>query len=100
LEIKDKIPYGYEVKKTNEGKCVFLKENQCTIYSLRPLICMFYPFELKFDKDKELHVFHFTHECPEVGRGRDFNKKDFERLFELAKVRLLKVAAEHQPVPK
>jgi Fe-S-cluster containining protein len=88
------------MKKTSEGKCVFSKENQCTIYSLRPLICRFYPFELKLGNDKELYVFDFTLECPGVGRGRDFNEEDFERLFELAQERLLKVAAEHQPVPK
>jgi len=80
------------MKKTNEGKCVFLKENQCTIYNLRPLICMFYPFELKFDNGKVLHVFSFTTECPTIGTGKSFNKRDFEKLFGLAQERLLRVA--------
>ena len=84
FQIADKTPFGYEMKKTIEGKCVFLKENQCTIYPLRPLICMFYPFELKFDKNKQLHVFDFTLECPGIGQGKDFNRVDFEKLFLLA----------------
>ena len=50
--VKDKLPYVYEMKKTSEGKCVYLKDKQCIIYPLRPLICMFYPFELKFDEVK------------------------------------------------
>ena len=99
-EINDKLPYRFEMKKTNEGKCVFLKENQCTIYSFRPLICIFYPFELKFDDFKILHVFSFTTECPTLGMGGSFGEKEFKRLFELAKERLLKVDGEHQAVPK
>src|SRR3990170_3732703 len=48
VKIKNKAPYKYEVKKTLEtGNCVFLENNQCTIYLKRPLICRFYPFELK-----------------------------------------------------
>ncbi len=61
---------------------------------------MFYPFELKFDDDKGLHVFSFTTECPSIGMSKSFDEIDFERLFELAQERLLKVAGEHHTVPK
>jgi Fe-S-cluster containining protein len=88
FQIGSKFPFAYEMKKTNMGKCIFLKENQCTIYLARPLICRFYPFELKFDKDKQLHVFNFTHECPGIGQGKDFSCIDFERLFDLAQENL------------
>jgi Fe-S-cluster containining protein len=87
-EITDKTPYGYEMKKSSEGKCVFLKGNQCSIYQLRPLICMFYPFELKFEKDKDQHVFGFTLECPGIDKGKTMTRKDFEKLFLLAQARL------------
>jgi Fe-S-cluster containining protein len=82
--INDKEPYCYEMKKTSLGKCNFLKDNRCSIYSLRPLICRFYPFQLKFDVDKEKHVFNFTRECPTINQGRPFTKKEFELLYELA----------------
>jgi Predicted Fe-S-cluster oxidoreductase len=80
-------PYIYEMKKF-EGDCVFLKDNKCTIYELRPLICRFYPFELKFDADKDTHVFSATSECPMIGQGKHLSKKDFEALFRLAEERL------------
>ena len=87
-KIVDKLPYAYGIKKTSEGKCVFLKDNQCSIYLLRPLICVFYPFELKFEKDKLLHIFDFTLECPGINQGKVVQEKDFKKLFELAQERL------------
>ena len=87
-QINDNNPYRYEMKKNNEGKCFFLKDNQCSIYSSRPLICRFYPFELKFNQDKDRHVFNFTFECPGIGKGKMLARKDFEALFLLARERL------------
>ena len=87
MEIKDKFPYAYEIKKASEGKCIFLKDNRCSIYPLRPLICVFYPFELKFDKDKVLHIFDFTLESPGIHQGKVVQEKDFKKLFELAQER-------------
>jgi Fe-S-cluster containining protein len=83
-----KKPYVAEMRKTSEGKCVFLKANRCTVYGVRPLICRFYPFELKFRGGKEKHVFRFTLECPAIGKGKKITKADFERLFTLARERL------------
>jgi Fe-S-cluster containining protein len=76
-------PYIYEMKKV-EGDCIFLKDHKCTIYELRPLICRFYPFELKFDADKDTHIFTATPECPMIGQGKQITEKDFEALFSLA----------------
>jgi Fe-S-cluster containining protein len=84
----DKAPYVYEMKKPTDGKCFFLKNNQCTIYTIRPLICRFYPFELKFAQDKNTYVFDFTLECPAIGKGKTLTKKNFEELFLLAKEKL------------
>lgn len=85
-EAVGKAPYGLEMKK-QDGKCVFLKkDNKCTIYAFRPLICMFYPFELKFDKNS--HVFDFTLECPGINRGKTVDAQYFKRLFELALQRI------------
>jgi uncharacterized protein len=86
-EVNGTRPYIYEMKKF-EGDCVFLKSNKCTIYEVRPLICCFYPFELKFDVDKDTHVFTATSECPMIGQGNQMTKKDFEALYALARERL------------
>jgi Fe-S-cluster containining protein len=87
IKILDRFPYTYEIKKTNAGKCIFLHDSQCLIYESRPLVCMFYPFELKFEKDKSEYKFNFTLECPRIDRGKAVRETDFRRMFELAKER-------------
>lgn len=87
--IAGKAPYCFEMKKPYSGKCFFLKDNSCSIYTVRGLICRFYPFELKFDPDQKTHVFDFTVECPAIGVGRKIGKKEFAELFALAEQRLL-----------
>ena len=89
VTIGGKQPYSFEMKKSRQGKCVFLGDsNQCSIYPLRPLICICYPFELKFNKHKELYNFDFTVECPGINQGRLLGKTDFKKLFEVAQERL------------
>ena len=80
--------FRFEMLKNAQGKCVFLREGQCVIYEVRPLICRFYPFELKFELSKETHVFSFTLECPAINQGKVLSQKDFKKLFELAQERL------------
>lgn len=88
VPIAGKAPYVHEMRKSGDGKCVFLKENRCSIYPLRPLICMFYPFELKPRENTELHNFDFTVECPTIGKGAVLTKRDFKKLFDAAQERL------------
>jgi Fe-S-cluster containining protein len=64
-KIYGKTPYVFEMRKSSDGKCVFLKDNHCTIYELRPLICKFYPVELTTDETGQF-VFRVTSECPGV----------------------------------
>jgi Fe-S-cluster containining protein len=74
-------PYVCRMKKTKDGKCVFLKSNLCSIYQIRPLICMFYPFELK-EVGSDEYIFAYTDECPAIGKGPKLKRDYFERLFE------------------
>jgi len=76
-------PYIYQVKKTKDGKCIFLKDNSCTIYQIRPLICAFYPFELK-EVGSNRYTFAYTDECPAIGKGPQLKRSYFERLFKKA----------------
>jgi Fe-S-cluster containining protein len=87
-EISGTAPYVYQMKKPHEGKCFFLKNNRCDIYEIRPLICRFYPFELKFSQDSGRYVFSYTLECPTINKGKAMTKKDFDELFALANERL------------
>ena len=88
VEFKDKQPYAYEIRKNRERKCFFLKDNKCAIYVFRPLICRFYPFELKFAEDQNQHLFEFTLECPGINEGKVVGKSDFKKLFKLAQEKL------------
>jgi Fe-S-cluster containining protein len=74
-------PFPYEMKKM-DGCCVFLKDKKCMIYNRRPLICRFYPFSLKRDKN----IFHFqmSEECPALGEGEKLGRQYFESLLKLA----------------
>jgi len=80
-------PYAYEMKKDKEGKCVFLSQNRCIIYGVRPLICRCYPFELKPGKNGS-HVFSATSECPGLGSGERLKEDYFNELFQLAREQL------------
>jgi Fe-S-cluster containining protein len=74
-------PYIYQIRKTEDGKCVFLKDNSCSIYKIRPLICRFYPFQLKNLRTNR-YTFTYTDECPGIGNGPQLKREFFERLFE------------------
>jgi len=83
-EFADKIsgfePYLYRMKKNSGGKCLFLKDNRCAIYGIRPLICRFYPFELR-SAGEDQYVFAYTNECPCIGSGPNLKREYFDKLF-------------------
>ncbi|MEM2105789.1 MAG: YkgJ family cysteine cluster protein [Candidatus Bathyarchaeia archaeon] len=79
-EVKGFEPYVYKMRKTADGKCIFLNKNQCVIYAYRPLICRFYPFELK-ETSKGTYAFAHTKECPGIGKGKMLKRSFFEKLF-------------------
>jgi Fe-S-cluster containining protein len=73
-------PYVYRMRKTEDGKCLFLKENSCSIYQTRPLICRFYPFQLKNLRNRG-YAFSHTDECPGIGKGPLLRREFFGKLF-------------------
>ena len=79
-EISGFEPYIYEMKKTAAGKCIFLENNICTIYEIRPLICRFYPFQLK-NLGNNRYSFSYTSKCMGIGKGSRQKRTFFENLF-------------------
>jgi len=79
-EIKGREPYVRQMRKTEDGKCVFLKDDSCSIYQIRPLICRFYPFQLK-NLGNSGYIFNYTDECPGIGKGSKLKRNFFERLL-------------------
>lgn len=80
-------------KTSGEGKCIFLEGTDCSIYDQRPLVCRFYPFELKTMNDGK-HVFAYTAECLGIGKGKRLERDYFENLFKRAYIQLGKKKAE------
>ncbi|MEM3699998.1 MAG: YkgJ family cysteine cluster protein [Candidatus Bathyarchaeia archaeon] len=87
-KVKGFQPYVYQMRKTAEGKCVFLKDNLCSIYRIRPLICKFYPFQLESSKNG-CFKFIYTNECPNIGKGPKLKRSFFEKFLKEA-VRMMK----------
>jgi Fe-S-cluster containining protein len=79
-EISGSEPYIHEMKKNENGKCFFLKDNNCTIYEIRPLICRFYPFELK-NLGNNRYSFSYTNKCKGIGNVPELELTFFESLF-------------------
>jgi Fe-S-cluster containining protein len=72
------------MKKTeSDGKCVFLDDSRCTVYEIRPVICRFYPFELK-NLGNDQYSFSFTTKCEGIGEGSQLGKNFFANLFRVA----------------
>ncbi|MEM3696736.1 MAG: YkgJ family cysteine cluster protein [Candidatus Bathyarchaeia archaeon] len=87
-KIEGAKPYVYLMRKTAEGKCVFLKDNLCSIYRIRPLICKFYPFQLENAKNGKFK-FTYTTECPNIGKGPKLKRSFFEKFLKEA-VKIMK----------
>ncbi len=86
-----RTPYVFQMrKKPKTGQCIFLQNNQCSIYSVRPLICRFYPFELTTNSEG-IYVFRETQECPAISSPDAAEKTEplgelfFEGLLKLAR---------------
>jgi Fe-S-cluster containining protein len=73
----DKI-YSYEINKNN-STCYFLLKKRCKIYSYRPLVCRFYPFELK-NECGSLKFQVIDHECLGIERGHKLQEHFYKRL--------------------
>ena len=57
--------------------CIFLKDNQCIIYEVRPRQCRQFPFWGEFLRTEESYKKYTSH-CPGIGRGRLFSFKEIE----------------------
>jgi len=69
------IDAGYGIKERNNGDCYYLKDNKCSVHSVRPTQCRTYPFwwevmrsENKWQKEAEF--------CPGIGLGKKYSKEE------------------------
>jgi len=70
-------------RKSSTKECIFLKDNVCSIYSLRPLVCRLFPFAYSED---ELSIHPWALEnCEGLGKGEVFSRRELSVLRFLAK---------------
>jgi len=64
----------------NETDCIFLEDNKCSVYPVRPIQCRTFPFwpqNLKTEK----RWLQIKGECPGIGEGKEFKKEEIEEVF-------------------
>lgn len=71
--------HTYELKSSSEGECIFLKDNRCIVYELRPLQCRTFPFwpeNIKsFYRWKSLKEF-----CPGIDAGKLYSADEIIKI--------------------
>ena len=80
-------PYTYVMRK-HDGRCCFLAEGSCSIYDLRPITCIFFPFFLNKTGDGGFRFELTPEECRGLGSGPVLSEEHFRPLFALAVLRL------------
>ena len=71
------------IEKNNlNGKCIFLKDNKCSIYKSRPSQCRTWPFwpENMNSKTWNKEIINF---CPGIGKGKLIGK---DKIYNLLKI--------------
>ena len=83
----------------SSGRCRFLDplENTCFIYPARPYACRLYPFAIKEAEYGAPRVVLGMKNCPGIGKGNRFNKKQFIDDFKKNNEIMLKDASVLMP---
>jgi len=64
----------------DKDDCIFLKDDKCSVYPVRPIQCRTFPFwpqNLKSEKRWNI----ISTECPGIGEGKEFSRQDIEDSF-------------------
>jgi len=60
----------YQMKRNDEGACVFFKRNKCSIYAYRPIDCRLFPFDVKYIEGKYI-IGYYPLACNELQNESD-----------------------------
>ncbi|AEH07539.1 YkgJ family cysteine cluster protein [Methanothermococcus okinawensis] len=87
--------YG-ELKEV-KGKCIFLKDNKCSIYKVRPLICRLRPYSPQLKNGKLILTYDgwFLNNCPGLFIGNLPVEEEYLKYGAL----VVKYLGEEQPTP-
>ncbi len=74
-------PAWIALKKMNSNQCVFLKNNLCMIHSIRPSVCVAFPFVFREgDNDLEWGLSAKKEICPGIGTGPEVTPAELEAI--------------------
>lgn len=75
----------YQLKEQGDGACIFLKDNLCVIYDVRPLQCRTFPFWPENIKSyyrwKQLRQI-----CPGLDKGKLFDLREIQQILNWQKI--------------
>ncbi len=74
----------YQMKRQNNNQCYFYRDNQCTIYDIRPIDCRIFPYDIKLEKDGNYYlVYYKSDKCQIINeKMRDIKMVSYNtRLF-------------------
>lgn len=70
----------WHLNSLTNGDCVFLTDNRCTIYPVRPLQCRTFPFWS--ENVKSAYRWKLTtQECPGINQGRLYSREEIEKIL-------------------
>lgn len=80
----DEKDQGFRLNSFSDGGCIFLKNEQCTVYPVRPLQCRTFPFWP--ENVKSAYRWKLTGEdCPGVNQGRLYLSEEIEAILKQMK---------------
>jgi len=74
-------PAYIALKKMKNGDCIFLKDNLCMIHTIRPVVCMSFPFVFwEVGNEKTWGLSARREICPGLGSGPGIDLSDLKEL--------------------
>ena len=74
-------PAYIALKKMKNGDCIFLKDNLCMIHTIRPVVCMSFPFVFwEVGSEKTWGLSARKEICQGLGSGPDIDLSDLKEL--------------------
>ncbi len=75
---------GFRLKSFSDGGCILLKDDQCTVYPVRPTQCRTFPFWP--ENVKSAYRWKLTAEdCPGIGEGRLYTAEEIDEILKSMK---------------
>ena len=70
---------GFQLKSEAGGGCIFLKDERCSVYPVRPLQCRTFPFWP--ENIKSPYRWKLTaRDCPGIGEGKLYTPEEIEQI--------------------